>query len=157
MVWFESVGHVKLTQTNKTFSAKIPKKGGRKRLDLNFHVPIVHIRTIDDIDSLPNNTYGLPNYGNLMLADTILTPNIMVQFTVENIHGNADDTERWGAIHARLGGAMKDHKLVFVIPAKNFATFACIGVPDDLECYYMTWEDLDSTSVVGGIKRKHNS
>ena len=157
MVWFESVGHVKLTQTNKTFSAKILKKKGQKETGLKFSRFNSSHPTIDYIASLPNNTYGLPNYENLMLADAILTPNIMVQFTVEIIHGNADYTERWGAIRARLGGAMKDHKLVFVIPAKNFATFACIGVPDDLECYYMTWEDLDSTSVVGGIKRKHNS
>jgi hypothetical protein len=153
-LWFEAIGHMKLTQTNKTFSAKIMKKGGRKRLDVNFHVPKVLIRTVDDIDTLPNNTYGLPIFGNFMLVDAILKPNIMIQFTVGETHGKVDDIEKWGAIRTRLGGVMKDHKLIFVIPARNFATFACIGVPDNLECYCMTFEDVANSTVVGGIKRK---
>mmetsp|Transcript_20235 Transcript_20235/g.29013 ORF Transcript_20235/g.29013 Transcript_20235/m.29013 type:complete len:148 (+) Transcript_20235:883-1326(+) len=145
---------MKLTQTNKTFSARLLKKRRRKRLDLNFHVPKVLIRTIDDIDSLPNNTYGLPIFRNFMLVDAILKPNIMLKFTVEEIHGKDDDIEKWGAIRSRLGGEMKDHKLVFVIPARNLASFTYIGVPDNLECYCMTWEDVANTTVVGGIKRK---
>jgi len=153
-VWFTAVGHMKLTQTNKTFSARLLKKRRRKRLDLNFHVPKVLIRTIDDIDSLPNNTYGLPIFRNFMLVDAILKPNIMLKFTVEEIHGKDDDIEKWGAIRSRLGGEMKDHKLVFVIPARNLASFTYIGVPDNLECYCMTWEDVANTTVVGGIKRK---
>ena len=80
-LWFEAVGHMKLTQTTKTFSAKIFKKGGRKRVDLNFNVPNFLIRTIDDIDTLPNNTYGLPTHENFILVDAILKPNIMLQFT----------------------------------------------------------------------------
>eukprot|EP01035_Chromulina_nebulosa_P030054 gene30054-39913_t len=153
-LWFEAVGHMKLTQTNKTFSAKSLKKGGRKRLELNFHVPKFFIRTIDDIGTLPNNTYGLPIFGNFMLVDAILMPNIMLQFTVGETHGKADDIEKWGTIRSRLGGAMKDHRLVFVVPARNLATFSCIGVPDNLECYCMTWDDVANEAVLGGIKRK---
>jgi hypothetical protein len=156
-LWFEAVGHMKLTQTNKTFFAKSLKKGGRKKLELNFHVPKVFIRTIDDIGTLQNNTYGLPIFGNFMLVDAILMPNIMLQFTVGETHGKADDIEKWGAIRSRLGGAMKDHKLVFVVPAKNLAKFSCIGVPDNLECYCMTWEDVANKTVLGGIKRKRKS
>ena len=168
-LWFEAIGHMKLTQTNKTFSAHkiLSKKGGRrgrggrqKRLDLNFHVPKILIRTVDDIDTLPNNTYGLPMFGNVMLVDAILKPNIMIQFTVrETYDGKVTDDiiDKWGAIRSRLGGVMKDHKLIFVIPARNVATFACIGVPDNLECYCMTLEDVANTAAVvvgGGIKRK---
>eukprot|EP01036_Dinobryon_divergens_P042387 gene42387-56320_t len=156
-LWFEAVGHMKLTQTNKTFSAKGLKKGGRKRLELNFHVPTVIIRTIDDIGTLPNNTYGLPIFGNnfMVSVDAILMPNIMLQFTVGESHdGKADDIEKWDAFRSRLGGAMKDHKLVFVVPARNLATFSCIGVPDNLQCYCMTWEDVANKTVLGGIKRK---
>ena len=77
-----------------------------------------------------------------MLVDAILKPNIMLQFTVGATHGKADDIEKWGIMRSRLGGSRKDDKLVFVIPARNFATFTYIGVPDDLECYLMTWEDM---------------
>ena len=84
-----------------------------------------------------------------MLVDAILMPNIMLQFTVGETHGKADDIEKWDAIRSRLGGVMKDHKLVFVVPARNLATFSCIGVPDNLECYCMTWEDVADENVFG--------
>ena len=79
-----------------------------------------------------------------MLVDAILKPNIMLQFTVGASHGKKTDLEKWAAIRSRLGGSRKHDKLVFVIPAKNFGKFTCVGVPEDLDCYYMTWEDVAS-------------
>ena len=54
-------------------------------------------------------------------------------------------------------------KLVFVIPVKSFGNFKCVGVLDDLECYYMTWEEVVSDSsasnelAAGATKWKQSS
>ena len=53
-----------------------------------------------------------------------------------------------------MGGLRKYDKMIFVIPASNFAKFACVGVPADVECYDMTWEEVANDRVTAGIKRK---
>lgn len=89
----------------------------------------------------------------VMLVDSIVKPNIMLQFAVGLKHGNVDDIDKWENIRAKLGGLKKDHKLIFVIPASNFGKFSYVGVPNDLECYYMTWEDAANETVLTGVKR----
>jgi hypothetical protein len=154
-LWFEAVGHMKLTQTEKEFTAKILRKGGRKQLTMAFNIPKVLVRSVDDVATLADHRYGLPIFGNFMLVDTIVKPNIMLQFTVGESHGHVDDIGKWATIRANLGGLRKNDKLIFVIPATNFAKFAHVGVPPDVECYYMTWEEVANDTVTAGIKRKH--
>ena len=42
-----------------------------------------------------------------------------------------------------------------MIPASNFAKFSYVGVPNDMECYCMTWEEVANDAVTAGIKRKY--
>ncbi len=154
-LWFEALGHMKLTQTEKEYTAKILKKGGRKALKMKFNIPKVLIRTVDDIATLPVGCYGLPVFDNFMLVDAVIKPNVMLQFTVCERHGYADDINKWDNIRQHLGGERKDDKLIFIIPHKNFKLFTFVGVPTDVQCYYMTWEDVANESVTAGIKRKY--
>jgi hypothetical protein len=150
---FEALGHMKLTQTKKKYTAKTLKKGGRKLITVAFNLPKVLIRSVADIATLVEGHYALPIFGNFMLVDSIVKPNIMLQFTVSLEHGNAADPEKWANIRANLGGSRKDDKLIFVIPASNFGKFSYVGVPTDLDCYYMTWEDAANETVLTGVKR----
>jgi hypothetical protein len=150
---FEALGHMKLTQTNKEYTAKILKKGGRKCITLTFNLPKVLIRSVADIATLDYGCYGLPIFGNFMLVDAIIKPNIMLQFTVSCTHGNAADTHKWTNLRANLGGLRKDDKLIFIIPPENFGKFSYVGVPANLDCYCMTWEDVANETVVTGVKR----
>jgi hypothetical protein len=88
-----------------------------------------------------------------MLVDAIIKPNIMLQFTVSCTHGNAADTHKWTNLRANLGGLRKDDKLIFIIPPENFGKFSYVGVPANLDCYCMTWEDVANATVVTGVKR----
>jgi len=45
-----------------------------------------------------------------------------------------------------------DDKLIFIIPRENFGKFSHVGVPADLDCYYMTWEDVANETVVPGAR-----
>jgi len=159
-VLFEVLGHMTLTQNDREYTAKFLKRDKQRKrtltpLNINFSkYPRVLIRTVEDVTSLGTERYGLPIFGNFMLVDAIIKPNIMLQFTIGERHGNAKDSANWQLLRKNLGGKFKDHKLIFVIPAENFNKFTPIGVPSDLQCYTMTWEETATNSVTGGIKRK---
>lgn len=153
-LFFEAVGHMKLTQTDKEYTSRILKKGGRKTFTRKFNFPKVLIRCVDDILGLSDNCYGIPLFGNFMLVDAIIKPNIMLQFTVAVTHGCLEDVDKWASIRSSLGGIRKNDKLIFVIPASNLGCFTYRGVPSDLECYVMTWEEAVNEKVTAGIKRK---
>ena len=145
---FEALGHMKLTGSNNTFTANPLSKGSTKTFAMKFNLPKVLIRSIADIETLDGGVYGLPIFGNFMLVDAVIKPNIMLQFTVSLKHGKADDLNKWAAIRANLGGSRVEDKLVFIIPAGNFGKFSYVGVPDDLPCYYMTWEEVANDTVL---------
>ena len=77
----------------------------------------------------------------------------MLQFTVSRKHGNATDIKKWADLRSNLGRLRKDDKLIFIIPPENFGKFSYVGVPTDLDCYCMTWEDVANVTVVTGVKR----
>ena len=110
-------------------TAKILKKWGRKCITLTFHLPKVLIRSVADIATLNDGYYGLPIFGNFMLADAIIKPNIMLQFTVSCKHGNATDTPKWENLRNKLGGSRKDDKLIFVIPREVLESSLILEFP----------------------------
>ena len=140
---FESVGHDKLTSTNKSYSIQVLKKFGRKKFQMNFYQKRrVLIRTPDAIKNLEDGAYGVLIFGNVPLVDAIIQPDTMLQFTVGESHGKATDIEKYAAIRDGLREKYKSkHKMVFVIPATNHGELKVVGVPDDLDCYWMTYED----------------
>lgn len=159
-LFFESLGHMKLTQTDREFTACRLQRPNEKKhkteqvVKMKFNVPKVLIRSAADIVDLPDSRYGLPIVGNFMLVDAIVKPNVMLQFTVATSHGRAGDTKKWTDIRKSLGGERKDDKLIFVIPAGNIGKFTFAGVPDDLHCYYMTYEDVANDFVTTNKRQK---
>ena len=153
-IWFEAVGHMKLTQTDKQFTAK--RLASRKKpltLLMKFNLPKVLIQSVNDIASAPAGSYLLPIFGNFMLVDAIIKPNIMLQFTVSESHGSANDLGKWQTIRQHLGGERKNDMLIFVIPANKMnKKFTYVGVPEDIQCFVMTWEDV----AIAGVKRKRS-
>ena len=151
------VGHNKLTSTNKNFIA-YPLNGsiGRSSIQINFsQMPTVLIRTIADISSLQNSKYGLPIFGDFPLVDEVIQPNILLQFTVSDLHGKTSDHDKYATLRSGLRG--KKHKLIFVIPAAkigNNKMINVVGVPTDLELYWMCYEDVATEVVLTGNKRK---
>lgn len=163
---FESIGHLKLTQSTEAFQAKKLLKGGRKLLTMKFNVPTTLIRSVDDLVGVQAKRYLLPLFGNFGLIDSAVKDvevinaatnthiNALIQFTVSKVHGHEDDRDKWNILRNNLGGARKNDKLIFIVPARNIGKFSYKGVPDDLECYIMTYEDLSSLNVTNGNKRK---
>ena len=96
---FETLGHMKLTQSNKECMAKPLRKRGRKVVKLKFNLNKVLTRSVDDIAALEDGCYGLPIFGNFMLVDAIIKPNTLLHFTVSRTHGNkADGARNWEAV-----------------------------------------------------------
>ena len=62
---------------------------------MNFRLPKVLIRCVNDIETLADNCYGISIFGNFMLVDAIIKPNIMLQFTVAESHGHVEDVGKW--------------------------------------------------------------
>ena len=154
-ICFEAIGHKALIGVDvQRFAKKFSP--GRKTIDLKFFgLRIVLIRSVEDIAELDNGVYALPIFENFMLVDAIVKPGIMLQFTISNCHGKETDITKWEMIRNELGGNRKDHKLIFVIPVENVdKKFQCIGVPADLDCYWMTYEELASRSVLQKIPKK---
>lgn len=64
-IMFESIAHVKLTQSTKDFDlSPLHKKNARNpnidKVSCNFGKPVVRLRSIVDIGGVPQGSYGLP-------------------------------------------------------------------------------------------------
>lgn len=155
-VIFEAIGHNKLTTTNKEYTSYILKKGGRKKFKFNFFgLPRILIRSIADIVRLPLNKYGLPIFSNYPLVDSVVQPDKLINFAVGESHGRESDVHKWQVLRqGLLEKNRKKHKLIFVIPASRQGMIKVVGVPHDLEIYWMNYEDTVDESVVRGRKRK---
>ena len=78
------------------------------------------IRTIGDISSLSNNSYGLPSTSNFTMGDAFIkNPKTIFQFPVgKNNNGAVDNLP---AICKNLGEG--DMNVVYVVPKENVASF----------------------------------
>ena len=78
------------------------------------------IRTIDDISSLADDSYGLPSTSNFPMGDAFIkNPKTIFQFTSWQTHKGAV-----GKLHdicKNLGGS--DINVVYVVPQENLASF----------------------------------
>ena len=89
---------------------------------MNFNLPVARLKTVDDIQGLPIATYGLPIINNFSMADAIIQPDTILQFTnsPEKYDG---EVEHLSKIRAQLKAPMRDHRIIFIIPAQNIETF----------------------------------
>lgn len=153
-VIFESIGHNKLTSTDKIYTAHLlNKKNGNPFQIRFFGMQRFLIRTIEDIRKLDDGTYGLPLFGNYPLVDAIIQPNVLLQFTVSDTHGKVSHISKYAALRNGLREKNYNlHKLIFVIPASKQGNLHVVGVPQDLACYWMCYEDVVDETVLTGDK-----
>jgi hypothetical protein len=149
---FESLGHKALIANNHEYTAKNLKTqvaNNFKQINKSFfNLTRYLIRTVEDIEHLPDNMYGLPVTPNFKLVDAVIQPNILLQFTVSETHGN--DTDDYTEIRSKLRSTdPSTHALIFVVPTKVTArTFKPVGIPVNLNCYLMHY-DMAAPSVLG--------
>jgi len=115
-------------------------------MEVDFHRSIMLIRSIEDIEGLSSNHYGLPIFGNFPLVDAIIQPNILIQFTISPT-GHKGAVDKLEDIRSQLKGNSKDHMMVFVIPHGNKDTFK---YQRDLESIhqYVTLDDPTASAEV---------
>ena len=78
------------------------------------------IRTIDDISSLADDSYGLPSTCNFPMGDAFIkNPKTIFQFTSGQTHKGA--VGKLPDICINLGGG--DINVVYVVPQENLASF----------------------------------
>jgi hypothetical protein len=141
-IMFENIAHSQLTCSDMDFDVKPLHKRNSKNVIrdailMNFHIPVLHLRNIDDIGILLPEKYGLPITSNFPLVDAIIQPNILFQMTVsaENHKGTVD---KLPAIRDQL--LEKDpskHMMIFVVPQRNLKTFKYQEDLDDILQYLL--------------------
>lgn len=149
-VAFESLGHKTLVATEQEYVAKNlkPRVRTNKTFAKSFYqMPRVLIRTVNDIEQLLNDQYGLPLFCNFALVDAVIQPNLLLQFTIGKTHGTASDKEKYEELRSKLRGAKGTHKLIFVLKPENLEEFKPLGIPEDLACFKMTYMMLPSKKV----------
>ena len=126
-IMFENIAHSQLTCSDIDFDLEPLHKRNSKNvtrdaISMNFHKPVLHLRSIDDIRFLLPGQYGLPITSNFPLVNAIIQPNILLQMTVspENHKGAVD---KLSSIREKLTGAPSEHMMIFVVPRKNLKTF----------------------------------
>ena len=125
-ILFETVGHRKLLGSPvsyllKPLSASLPPTKPAFE-SAQFNLSVVRIRTVDDIAKLPNGTYGVPFTNTFPVADAIIQPDTIVQFTISP-KKHKGSLEQLTEIRKRLRALPNDHRIIFVIPLENINTF----------------------------------
>jgi hypothetical protein len=141
-VAFESLGHKTLFATEREYVATNLKPRVRKNkiLKMEFYkMTRVLIRDVNDIETLLDNSYGLPLFCNFSLVDAVIQPNVLLQFTIGKTHGKASDEDKYENLRSKLRGARDTHSLVFVLKPENMEVFKPVGIPADLMCFKMVY------------------
>mmetsp|Transcript_8288 Transcript_8288/g.12356 ORF Transcript_8288/g.12356 Transcript_8288/m.12356 type:complete len:443 (+) Transcript_8288:240-1568(+) len=144
---FESLGHKTLVATKQSYVASNVKKRVRtnKTFEKSFYqMPRVLLQTVDDIETLLDDQYGLPLFCNFTIVDVVIQPNILLQFTIEKTPGNPSDEAKYEIMRSKLRGGRETHKLIFVLQPENLKEFKPSGIPVDLSCFKMTYMMLPS-------------
>jgi hypothetical protein len=118
---YESLGHKTLIASDHKYTAKNINTKAKKFKTFEksfFGMRRYLIRSVEDIEQLPNNVYGLPVISNFKIIDAVIQPNILLQFTVAKTHGKL--TDNYDEIRNGLKGRKNTHVLIFVIPTENF-------------------------------------
>ena len=123
---FESMGHRKLLMNTADVLLK-PLFASRPAKELHFEtarfsLSVVRFKTIDEIGSLPDGTYGLPMTPNFPLIDAVIQPDTLIQFTISPINNKGSSQSLLG-IRAQLHAPLDQHRLIFVFPEKTLKHF----------------------------------
>ena len=123
---FRVIGHRKLLTSTvpyllKPLSASMPPTMPTF-FKMNFNLPVNRLKAVDDIQRLPIATHGLPIRINFPIVDAIIQPDTILQFTKSPEQHNGE-LEQLSKIRAQLQAPTRDHRIIFIIPAKNIETF----------------------------------
>ena len=110
---------------------QIEKKRGGKRspktlcqtsFGQNENAYHIRFKTINEIGNLPNGAYGLPLTDQFPIADAIIQPDTLIQFTTSPKKHKGSLTNLTD-VRAQLRAPFNEHRLIFVIPKENLDTF----------------------------------
>jgi hypothetical protein len=175
-ILFETIGHRKLLGSPvpfllKPLSASLPPTKPAFE-SAQFNLSVVRLKTVDDIAKLPNGTYGVPFTNTFPVADAIIQPDTIVQFTISP-EKHKGSQEQLTEIRKHLWASPNDHRIIFVIPPENINTFryhpqladirqlVCVADPSVIgEISLMSKEEKKTWNVTGkgakkdSVKRK---
>ena len=123
---FETVGHRKLLRSTVHFLLKplYESLSSTKPAfeSAQFNLSVVRFKTVDDIARLPNGTYGVPLTNTFPVADSIIQPDTIIQFTISP-EKHKGSLEQLTEIRKCLRALPNDHRIIFVVPPENINTF----------------------------------
>ena len=126
-ILFEAVGHRKLLKSTVPFLLKPLLSASLSSTkpafeSAQFNLSVVHIKTVDDIANIPNGTYGVPLTNTFPVADSIIQPDTLIQFTISP-EKHKGSLEQLTEIRKCLRALPKGHRIIFVVPPENINTF----------------------------------
>ena len=140
---FESSSHRALTTTTRRFKLiSLHPKGARRALKHSAYIDIpntvTRIRSIEDISGLNAQEYGLPVSLNFPLIDAVVQPATLLQMTVSPENHSSRSIDRLPSIRAQLHDEVfEHHRMVFVVPESNLASFKYQTQLDGIAQYVM--------------------
>ena len=159
---FEYLGHQCLTAKSnikKEYSVRRLREDSSEELTLTLNVERrVFIRCIDDIGKLKSGDYGLPTISNFPLIDSVIHPDILIQFTTSDRHEGAtnkltDILEQLHMVQSR--GKREKPKMIFMVPRDKVNTFKFVAGLPGVEQFVTTYE-LAASNEASGIGQSPN-
>ena len=146
---FESIGHRKLTTCPTKYFLKTLSQSKKKKTEEKcFQGPVVLIRSVSDINKLPDGAYGLPLFSNFPLVDAIVQPDILLQFTTSPVTHKGSSASL-PIIRSLLREKKQDmHKMIFVIPKDNLRSFTYQTDLPDIQQYITCADTVASAKVL---------
>ena len=123
---FEAIGHRKLLMSTSSFLLKplfksLPNEQPEFPV-LKFNGSVIRFKMIEEIGNLPDSAYGLPFTDQFPIADAIIQPDTLIQFTTSPKKHKGSLTNLTD-VRAQLRAPFNEHRLIFVIPKENLDTF----------------------------------
>ncbi len=140
---FESIGHEAFVKSNNFEYTSTSIVKYQRPATFKFKVPskVEIFRAIADISSLSFGWYAIPVTGNFPCIDSIVPPNILLQFTTALTHKGNEET--MNSIRANLSETNRaKHVLIFVIPKENLEKFQRQEGYGDIKQYKVAFSPL---------------
>jgi hypothetical protein len=148
-IFFEMNGHKKLSTSSSPYNLYplLPSRKGKKKQTVELRTEklsgsLSFFRNIGGIRALPVGSYGLPLTLNFPLIDSVVQPNILLQFTTssERHKGAVGKLEK---IRAQLIEKDKTlHMMVFVVTKEHLSSFQYQGDLEGINQYVTADEHL---------------
>jgi hypothetical protein len=123
---FEAMGHRKLLMSTTMYLLKplleSLSEDEPEFVSVLFNLPVVRFKTVGEIANLRDGTYGLPMTSNFPVADAIVQPDTLIQFTTSPAR-HQGSLQQLSAIRECLHADASQHRIIFVVPQESIETF----------------------------------